>query len=246
MVKFRDLTIVDITPKHKMIISCDSSGGIGNKEKDVVKTDPEIVGYFTTQVALMELLATGAIPITIVNTLGVEMEETGERIIKGIKRALEPLNTEDDIVITGSTEENISVCQTSMGITIIGMIEGTNWRRKKAKKRDLVVVIGIPKVGQEVLDDNGHEIMSVPLLLELLGKSYVHDILPVGSKGIAYEINEMANTSELNCNIYDKVDIDLHKSGGPATCAIIAIDREGYEDLKKSVSIPVNFVGIFT
>lgn len=245
MVKYRDLTIVDITPDHRIVISCDSSGGIGDKDMDVVKTDPETVGYFTTQVALMELLATGATPVTIVNTLGVEMEETGQKIIKGIKKALKPLNLQNDIVITGSTEENIPVCQTSIGITIIGRIEKSNWRRKKAKKRDLAVVVGIPKVGHEVLDDRGRETMSVPILLELLSKPYINDILPVGSKGIAYELKEMADTNGLSYNIYDKLDINLEKSAGPATCAILAVDREGYEDLKKSISIPVKFIGIF-
>ncbi len=245
MFKFRDVTVVDITPEYRMVISCDSSGGIGNKENDIIKTDPETVGYFATQVALMELLSTGAIPITIVNTLGVEMDKTGQQIMKGIKKALKPLKLEDDIVITGSTEENIPVCQTSMGITIIGKIEKNKWRQRKAKKRDLIVAIGIPKVGNEVLDDNEKKTMTISILIDLLKKSYINDILPVGSKGIAYEIEEMASTSDLNCNIYDKAGIDLYKSAGPATCVIVAIDREDYEDLKKSMPIPVNFIGIF-
>ena len=245
MFKFRDLTIVDITTETRMVISCDSTGAIGDKERDVVKVDPEILGYLTTQGALLELLATGATPITVVNTLGVEMEKTGQRINVGIKRALEPLNLNDDIVVTGSTEENFAVCQTSMGITIIGIIEKSNWRLKQAETNDLVIVVGLPKVGQEVLDDMGRETMTVPLLLELLKKSYVKEILPVGSKGIAYEIKEMAATSKLNYNMYDNADIDLHKSSGPSTCVIIAIDKDGYEDLKKSVFIPVNLVGSF-
>lgn len=245
MFKFRDLTVVDIPPEYRIVISCDSSGGIGNKENDIIKTDPETVGYFATQVALMELLATGATPITIVNTLGVEMDKTGQQIMQGIKKALQPLKLEDNIVITGSTEENIPVSQTSMGITIIGKIEKNKWRQKKAKKRDLVVAIGVPKVGNEMLDENEEQIMTISILLDLLKKSYVNDILPVGSKGIAYEVKEMASTSNLKFNIYDEVNIDLYKSAGPATCAIVSIDREGYEDLQKSVSIPVNFIGIF-
>lgn len=245
MFKFRDLTIIEITPENLMVISCDSSGGIGNKDGDVIKVEPEFLGYYTTHCALMELLATGAMPISIVNTLGVEMEDTGARIIKGIKNALEPLNLKDDIVVTGSTEENIAVCQTSMGITIIGMIDRSKWRLKKAEINDLVIVVGLPKVGQEVVLDMGRETMSVSLLLELLKKPYVKEILPVGSKGIAYEIKEMAVTSNLNYNLYDTASIDIHKSAGPSTCVIIAIDKEGYEDLKKSICIPVNLVGSF-
>lgn len=245
MFKFRDLTIVDITPENLMVISCDSSGGIGDKDRDVIKVEPEFLGYYTTHCALMELLATGAMPITIVNTLGVEMDDTGVRIINGIKNAIKPLDLKDDIVVTGSTEENIVVCQTSMGITIIGMIEKSKWRLKKAEVNDLVIVVGLPKVGQEVLDDMGRETMSVPLLLKLLKKPFVKEILPVGSKGIAYEIKEMAKTNKLDYNIYDNAAIDLHKSAGPSTCVIIAIDKDGYEDLKISISVPVNIVGRF-
>ena len=245
MFKFRDLTIVDVIPDYNMVISCDSSGGIGNKENDVVKVDPETVGYFATHVALMELLATGASPISIVNTLGVEMEDTGKRIIMGIKNALKPLNLDDDIVVTGSTEENIPVSQTAMGITIIGMIEKSKWRSKKPKRNDVAVILGIPKVGQEIIDDNGINIMTIHLLLELLKKPYVKDILPVGSKGIDYELNEMATSNELNYEIYDKIDIDLKKSAGPATCVIIAIERDYYEDLSTFINIPITLLGIF-
>lgn len=245
MFKFRDLTVIDIIPNKKLIISCDSSGGIGLKEKDLVKTDPEIVGYFTSQVALMELLAVGARPITIVNTLGVEMDETGKKIIKGIKRALKPLSISNSVAITGSTEENIPVCQTFVGITVIGIIEKTNWREKKVKAGNLAVLVGIPKVGEEVLEDSGKETMSIPVLLELLKKPYINDILPVGSKGIAYELKEMASTSQLDYIIYEDLKIDINKSAGPATCAIIAIDKRSYEDLKKSIIIPNNPIGVF-
>lgn len=245
MFKFRDLTIVDISPEHRMVITCDSSGGIGDKDMDVVKAEPEVVGYFAAHVALMELLAVGARPITIVNNLGVEMDQTGTRIINGIKRALEPLNIKEDIPITGSTEENFPVCQTFMGITVIGIMEKSSWRSKKPRKGDLAVLVGMPKVGQEILEDKGREIMSLSLLMELLKKPYIMEILPVGSKGIQYELGEMAKTSELEYEIHNEGNIDLYKSAGPATCAIVAVDKAGYEDLKNTLSLPVNLMGIF-
>ncbi len=242
MFKFRDLTIVDITSDQRMVIACDSSGGIGDKEGDLVKVSPQVLGELTTQVAMMELLATGATPITIVNTLGVEMDATGKEIIKGIKKAIQPLNLEDAI-LTGSTEENIPVCQTSMGITIIGLMDKSKWRIKKAEKNDIIVAVGLPKMGNEILEDKGKNIMSMNIFLELLKKPYIKDILPVGSKGIGYEMNVMASTSELECNVYKDIKIDIKKSGGPATCAIVAIDEKDYEDLKNTCPIPVNKLG---
>ena len=244
MFEFRDLTIVDITPELRMVISCDSSGGIGNKEGDVVKVDPEITGYFTTHVAMMELLAVGATPVSIINTLGVEMDDTGQRIINGINRAIEPLNMKEDIIITGSTEENIPVCQTSMGITIVGLIDKSKWRIKKTSKDDLIVVIGIPKVVNELAQDM-NDVASLKLLLELIKDPCIKDILPVGSKGIAYEAGVMANTNDLEFELVDNSCMDLQKSAGPATCIIIAVDKDGYEKLKNVVNIPVNCIGKF-
>lgn len=242
MFKFRDLTIVDITSDQRMVIACDSSGGIGDKEGDLVKVSPQVLGELTTQVAMMELLATGARPITIVNTLGVEMDATGKEIIKGIKKAIQPLNLEDAI-LTGSTEENIPVCQTSMGITIIGLMNKSKWRIKKAEKNDIIVAVGLPKMGNEIIEDKGKNIMSMNIFLELLKKPYIKDILPVGSKGIGYEMNVMASTSELECNFYKDINIDIKKSAGPATCAIVSIDEKDYEDLKNTCQIPVNKLG---
>ena len=241
--KFRDLTFVDINEEQLMVVSCDSSGGIGNKEMDIVKTSPEILGYYTTGVALSEILAVGAEPVTIVNTLSVEMDNTGMQIIEGIKKAISPLNLPDDIVVTGSTEENFPICQTGMGITIIGIINKNQWIRPSTEKGDLCVIVGIPKVGNEVLEDKGRQILSISTLLELVKGCNVQEIIPVGSKGILFEAKEMARTNNLNLVLDKEIFIDLHKSAGPATCAVVSINKDEYEDLRKTCPIPVVKIG---
>mgnify|MGYP000017345458 CR=1 FL=1 len=244
--KFRDLTFVDINQNQTIVIACDSSGAIGNKERDLVQVDPELLGNLTAQVVLKEILAIGAEPITIVNTLSVEMNDTGERIVRGIKKAIAPLGLPDAQIITGSTEENFPTCQTGMGITIIGIINKDSWNQPRAKSGSLAVVVGIPKVGYDVLEDKG-EILSIEHLIELKNNPNIYEILPVGSKGILFELNEMARTNNLAFCLEDEDDIklDLNKSAGPATCAIISIDENGYEKLRKTFSIPVNRVGRF-
>ena len=173
--KFRDLTLIYINENQIMVIACDSSGGIGNKQYDLVKVDPDTVGFFTTQVALMEVLAIGAKPITVVNALSVEMDPSGQKIIQGVKKALEPLKLPEDKIITGTTEENIKVCQTAIGITVIGIIDKEDFRINTARKNDIVVCVGIPKVGEEVILDNGKEILSIELLLRLVKDTNVQD-----------------------------------------------------------------------
>lgn len=243
--KHRDLTLIDINQEQILVISCDSSGGIGNKENDVVKTDPEIVGYFTTQVSIMEMLSFGAKPITVVDTLSVEMDDTGKRVIEGIKKALEPLDLDIENILTGSTEENFPVTVTGLGMTIIGIIEKEKWRKPYTKSGLLAVVVGLPKVGNEVLEDN-NTIIGIPELLELKKKEYIKEILPVGSKGILYELKQMATTNGLGYVLEDTINLDLNKSAGPATCAIVSMEENRYEEFKNNFSIPVNKIGKFT
>lgn len=243
--KFRDLTLIDINDSQIMAIACDSSGGIGDKEFDVVKVKPEIVGFYTTQVALMEILAIGAEPITIVNALAVEMDPSGEGIIRGVKEALAPLNLPEDKIITGSTEENIPVCQTAMGMTIIGIINKVDYRKTTALKGDIALSVGVPKVGNEVISDSGKEIMTIELLLKLVNDHRVNEVLPVGSKGILYELGEMARTNELDFVLEEELLIDIHRSAGPGTCAIISINERDYLTIKENFPIPMHRIGKF-
>lgn len=243
--KFRDLTFISINEKQLLVIACDSSGGLGNKERDIIKVSPDILGYYTTNVALYEILSIGAEPITIVNTLSVEMNNTGKEIIKGIKRAIKPLSFRDDLIITGSTEENFPVCQTGIGITVIGIIDKNKWEIPRTKKGALAVVIGIPKLGGEVLADEGREIFSLEILLELKKLPFILEILPVGSKGILFELEEMARTNDLNLCIFSDIKVDLYKSAGPATCAIVSLEEKYYTLLKDKCPIPVNKVAKF-
>lgn len=243
--KHRDLTLIDINKDQFLVISCDSSGGIGDKENDIVKVPPEVVGYYATQVALMEMLSFGARPITVVDTLSVEMESTGKKIMHGIKQALEPLEFDISNLVTGSTEENIPVTQTGMGITIIGIVDKREWKKSCTQVGLLAVVVGLPKVGDEVVADNNKTIMDISKLLELKEKDYIKEILPVGSKGILYELGQMAKTNDINFELHDNLNIDIKKSGGPSTCVIISIEEDKYEMFKNNFSIPVNRIGKF-
>lgn len=242
--KHRDLTLIDINKDQTLVVSCDSSGGIGNKKNDIVETTPEVVGQFATQVGLMEILAFGAHPITIVNTLSVEMEDTGRRILEGIKKTLEPLDFDLDNVITGSTEENFPVTVTGIGITIIGITNKDNWTKPITEAGLIAVVVGIPVIGNDVLE-NTDSIMNISRLLELIEKKYIKEILPVGSKGILYELKQMAQTNNINFELEDNQLIDLKKSAGPSTCVIVSMEEKEYEKFKNEFSIPVNRIGRF-
>lgn len=243
--KFRDITLIDLNENQMLAVACDSSGGIGEKSEDIIKVSPDIVGYFTACVALSEIIAIGANPITIINTLSVEMNNTGKQIIKGIKKAVEALKLTEDNIVTGSTEENFPVIQTGMGITVLGIIDKSKYKKPKTKEGSIAVAVGIPKVGNDVILDKGKEIMTIETLLKLIDEDYIQEILPVGSKGILFEANEMAITNNLEFKKSENVNIDLHKSAGPATTVIVSINEKDLKKLTESTKIPVNVIGNF-
>jgi len=243
--KYRDLQLIEIDNNNYLTVACDSCGGVGLKTYDTVKVNPEITGYFTARVVLLETLAVGGEVISLINTLSVEMEDTGKRIINGIKDALNEANIKDTI-ITGSTEENFLVETTGIGMTIIGKVPKIKINNKKINNGDLAITIGLPKFGNELVNDElilkKQEIFSINDLP--IVHQYSNDCIPVGSKGIKYECELLAKEYKLNFELTN-MSIDVNKSAGPATTLVVAITEDNLKMLQKKIKTPINIVGKF-
>ena len=148
--RVRDLSVIDLSNGESLVVACDSAGAVGPKELDEVKVSNYILGRFISRVALMEVVASGALPIMVTNALAMEMDPSGTEIIAGIKDELKELSMEDQVHITGSTEENFVARQSGIGITVIGLGEREKLRLISAKPGDEIFCLGLPKVGSEV------------------------------------------------------------------------------------------------
>lgn len=252
MIRYGDLQLL---PNHDdyLIIACDSSGSIGNKEKDIVQIKPELAGYFAAFVPIVEVLAIKGNILSIVNTLCVEMNPTGNRIIEGIKEAMVSIGL-DSSLLTGSTEDNMPSTSTGIGVTVIGTIKKEELQQKKIHEGDMLYLVGIPKVGQEFLDEevlnNFQETLSLELMVELKREKTILDMLPVGSKGIAYESDIFAKRHHLKIGIetfeFKGKAIDFSKSAGPSTCLLIALKKEDTQAfVSKYNKIPIHPIGVF-
>lgn len=248
--KYRDLTLIDMG-SELITIACDSCGGIGESEMDIVKISNDVVGYFTARVCLFETISFGADPIAIVNNFCVGMESRGQGLLKGINRAIDEYNKvgfNNKIIndaVTGSTEENFKTLQTALGVTVIGK-KGNKIIREEVKDNDYVISIGLPKVGNEVIEDiinKKNEIVSFNTLKVLINEIGAKDILPVGSKGILYELTQIEKVNNININIEEKLNIDIKKSSGPATTILAVIAKDDLERLKSLIKEPVHIVG---
>jgi|LSQX01.3.fsa_nt_gb hypothetical protein len=236
---FRDLTLIETDSDHTFVIACDSLGAIGSKEADYLKTTANIVGRCTVRVPLLEVVAAGAKPLAIVNTLSVEMEPTGRAILSGIREELAASGF-PDIVITGSTEENVPTRETGVGITVIGEAKTTALRLGKARAGDTVYCLGKPRVGYEVL---GAVVPDVPLVNKLLEEEWIHEILPVGSRGVLYEAGQLAAGAGGELQLRADEDLDIRKSAGPATSLLLAAEDERAADLRELSGLEVYRVG---
>lgn len=238
----RDISLIRLGDENYLVIACDSAGGIGPKKGDSLRVPGQVVGRFTTRVALMEVMAIGARPVNVINTLAVEYEPTGKEIITGIRAEVNKAGLDPDIVINGSTEENIPTFQTGIGVTVIGLVEASGLRLARSSPLDMVVAVGLPMVGEEVLAKE-ELIADLSTLQGLLQLDFIHEILPVGSKGISYEAGILAKMSGLKLDFNPELKIDPEKSAGPGTVLLASLPADKIEEVSRFISKPVNVVG---
>ncbi|MFD1123880.1 hypothetical protein ACFQ22_00690 [Lentilactobacillus raoultii] len=222
--QYRDLSLIDLPDGEQLVIACDSSAGIGDKKNDMIQIDPAIMAGYSLRVPLMELICFNADPIVVIDTVGNEMTPTGERIIKGIKNELVKAGLEH-IPLNGSTEDNMITKTTSLGVTIVGMRpQGTI--RAITNPTLSVFQLGTPYVGESV-KQHLSDIFSYDLVRKIRSDSAVYDMLPVGSKGIGFEIKQMAATHQLQVTpVISWTRPEIKQSAGPATVILIGVDEK--------------------
>lgn len=240
----RDLLISELTDDLWIVVSSDSDGGIGPKIHDTVFSPAYDLGRLGTRVPLMELMASGALPIMVIDVLSVEMEPTGKEIIRGVKDEVEEAGMRGNSVVTGSTEDNVETNQTGIGVVIIGLVHKDDFRPGKSLDSDIVVAVGKPKSAPEykVIFNDG-EITNTKTISELNRCKFIHDILPVGSKGIQHEFYELAKSAGLLPHYYSVNDVDVAKSGGPSTCCLVSLPKNELHMLQHKINKPMSIIG---
>lgn len=239
--RVRDLLILQVGGPL-LVIGCDSCGGVGPKERDVVRVPSYIVGRFTSRVALMEVMASGASPVCLVDTLCCEPDPAGAEVLRGIEDELAAAGLAGRVEVTGSSEKNIPVVQTGVGVTVIGVAAGGGLRLGTSERGDEVVCAGASKVGSEIsLDDR--EIADIPALSRLMGAREAHEVVPAGSRGILHEARELAASSGLSFVAVEPPPVDLLKSAGPATCLVATVEPGASKRLADALNKPVFHVG---
>ena len=239
-----DVSILRVPTGHAIVVGSTSSGAVGPKNMDKVRVTGEILGKFLGRVALMDVIATGAFPLSLSVTLGVEKDPSGNAILEGIRREARSIGLDPNQVVMEKTEENFETVQTGAGLTVVGFANEEELRLGKTCPGDLIVAIGKPKVGDEVISAEVRgEIAELKNVTQLSQKKYVHDISAVGGFGIASEARIMAYGVGRQLKLAEGQGLDLNKSAGPATVILVTLSKEKLEDLTDLIPKPISVVG---
>ncbi|WP_217586154.1 ATP-binding protein [Lentibacillus saliphilus] len=214
----RDVLTTALSEGEELVIACDNSGSIGRKPFDDVEVDYEVVAYFAFRVAYMECAAAGATPFSVLlhNFNG---DDAWDSLKKGIERGCRELNI-PDLPVTGSTESNFKLYQSALGLAVLGK-RSINHVSDNIQQKDMcVALIGEPLVGNDVLTNEG--VAPLWLFNWCCHNEGIHAVIPVGSKGIQHELNQL--DSVIAPYVARSASIDFQQSAGPATCFLILYD----------------------
>ncbi len=231
--RFRDLILLDAPDGGHVVIACDSIGGIGPKPSDTFHTEARTVMHFGARVPLLEVIAAGATPQVIVDTLSVERHPTGEEMIHEIRAMAAELGLDPDVAVTGSTEDNVPTVATAFGVTVVGIAPAGSLRVGTTLAGDTIVCLGIPlSAPRDLLVPGDPRMPSIREVAQICTLAGVHEVLPVGSRGIAYEVSELMRTSGLTAEMHP-TDLDLAHTAGPSTCVLVSATAEAVRALQE-------------
>ncbi|AVM42394.1 hypothetical protein [Fastidiosipila sanguinis] len=222
--RYRDLTVMDLGEKS-LVFSCDTSSSSGEKPSDYLNVSPELTARYCLRVALLELLAVNTNPTMTFNLIGNEINPTGQAMLEGIQSELD-LAGYPEILQNGSTEENMPTSMTSVSVLLVGEVLNKEILIQRAEADNLVIQIGRRSVGPEVLEFED-KMIQYEDVKQLRDISAVREIVPVGSRGILYEAETLAECNNLKFELEENLigNSDLIKSAGPATTVLVAVEK---------------------
>ena len=223
------------------VLACDSNAGIGQRPHDALSQSPVETGYSAAKVPLMEVVALGAMPFVLTNALGGPRDDYGLKVLEGIRLALDEIHAE--VTLTGSDETNVPTHQTAVGVTVIGRAPATGLRLSGTKIGDVIACVGVPKDGLLVPYTEGDaDIANLHDLQHAVQVEGVHELLPVGSRGVTYEARQLAAGAQAAVRFLES-PIDVSASAGSSTCFLVSLPAGQVAALRAVVRPDVAVVG---
>lgn len=75
----------------------------------------------------------------------------GAEILRGIREEFIAAGLDPELAVTGSTEKNIVVKQTGIGVTVMGICAVDQLKIGTSQPYDVIAAVGIPSVADQIL-----------------------------------------------------------------------------------------------
>jgi hypothetical protein len=237
--RYRDLALAAV-PGGTIVVAADSCASTGEKSGDALSCPPYHCGRVSARVVLFELLCIGARVLVIADGICSELDPTGLEIIRGFTDELARADLPADI-LTGSTEDNFPTVMTGVGTAGVGYFPG-NFVPPVCHAGDVAACLGTPAVGAAFLSVRDGDIATYEHLRALGADGAVRELIPVGSKGIAYEAENAAALHRLTLKWDAGIPLDLAQSGGPASCVVVILTGDAFEVHRRA--LPLTRLGV--
>jgi hypothetical protein len=147
--------------------------------------------------------------------------------------------------VTGTTEDNVVTVATGIGVTVLGEVAPDAFRPGTSHPGDVVVCLGMPRSAPRDRLFLGHpDLVQIKDLRALLEAGTVHDALPVGSKGLAWEVPQLAASAGLTVRWRADHDVPVRRSAGPSTCVLVSCRPDDSAAVRAALpaTLPVSVV----
>ena len=228
------------------VVACDANAGVGLRPADHLRRPPEEAGYNAAKVALMEIIAAGAAPFLLVNTLCSPLDTYGQRVVDGIRRALGHAG-QPDVPVTGSDESNMTTSWTGLGVTVVGHAPPGRLMVGRARPGDLVLCLGMPRDGLlRPYREGDPDIAGLTDVVSVAQTGLCHELLPVGSRGVGFEAGQLATQAGLGLTltVSPTSKLRLDESAGASTCFLVACPPDRTDALRIATSLPITEIAV--
>lgn len=241
--RLRDVILVD-GDTQTLVIACDSNAGMGEKPADSIKAPPQLVGFNAAKVPTMEVLAAGGEPFLVISNLCCDLASTGRFIVDGIAELMAETGIRP--LMTGSDETNNPTVQTGVGVTVIGTLKAGALKIGQARAGDEIIAIGMPFFDprRAPFRERAEDCAMPRHVIAAAALEYVREIVPVGSRGIAHEVDQLAATSSLRYSLLSQDRVDTNVSGGASDCFLVAAQPGNASELSRHLKLPSTVVAI--
>lgn len=227
--------------RQRLIIATDNAANIGPAAADQLAVDPYLVGYLTARVAALEAVTLGATALAVSSTLSYDYQnQYGQQITAGVLAVLAELGL-PTTALTGSCETNFPAEVTCLGVTVIALAEPETLLLNQVKAGDGCYLVGTPRVGVAVLQAY-RQLPSMQQVQELASWPETSEVIPVGSRGVAHELEQLARVYGRQFRPCLPHDWGWQQSAGPATC-LLAIGAPGLEGRLRAGAEPIMLLG---